>query len=420
MSASSSKKTEESEPVLFTYGEEEDYEVVEPSENLDGIRRIRIFFNNPESERTLLNIIQRQAVICENIRADSDNVNDTIFCELYQDDPSLDNKDLFHLFWKDYVPGMKMAPNFTAKKKLVLACVAAGKAWDDSMKHSPSNLREVMSSSLYVDPPMIEASESMEEMSLDSSHTVDPKSSLGKQLKVYRQALVNYYLSDGNKTGISTKDNDKSRNVRFLRDTTENIISFAQHYDGYVEPNLLEEIQNVYTTSVIHDRHLSKGHGRRFDPPTVSKPGTNAQGGRGSTSGRRTAKNRLPPTAPRALRESARQSRGKQREDSPKDKYGYRENYERHTYEEDGPHDSRDSRDEEYHHSDRRESDHRERIERERRSYREREAYEDEDENPVWRSSGGAMLPMEERYRNSRDSPRKRRDRGSSYDTPRR
>lgn len=75
-------------------------------------------------------------------------------------------------------------------------------------------------------------------------------------LQVYQAAKADYYLGDSNKSGFSTKKTDKFSNVRFLRDSSENLLRWMKS-EGYDNHPLLAEIQKVSEASCIHAEHLA-------------------------------------------------------------------------------------------------------------------------------------------------------------------
>ncbi|KAJ6005666.1 hypothetical protein N7451_003610 [Penicillium sp. IBT 35674x] len=81
-------------------------------------------------------------------------------------------------------------------------------------------------------------------------------SQLQRPMAVYRQALVDYYLADANKDGHSNKQADKLKNVRFLRDTAENILHIAEN-EGLKNSGLYRQVQQVFQCSRNHALYLS-------------------------------------------------------------------------------------------------------------------------------------------------------------------
>ncbi|KAJ6102352.1 hypothetical protein N7486_004779 [Penicillium sp. IBT 16267x] len=254
----------------------------------ESIMDIRALFNEPTSEKVLLGLIGRQVLVCRNTSGEDGYSNDCILCRLWKKDPSIDNKALFSMYVNEYMPGMKMAPKYDQKVKIVHACLAAGKAWDDAMEHPPNNVDEIMSTSypwakdsqslsLWSDETTEHAVLSeVDETSADlSTSTVqNPKISTTKaeyelescsaktmsQLQnptlIYRQALVDYYLADANKSGYSDKATDKFNNVRFLRDTTENILRLAEQ-EGLENSGLYRQVDKVFKCSRKHALYLA-------------------------------------------------------------------------------------------------------------------------------------------------------------------
>ncbi|KAJ5123239.1 hypothetical protein N7448_009336 [Penicillium atrosanguineum] len=88
---------------------------------------------------------------------------------------------------------------------------------------------------------------------------------LDKLIQVYHVAKADYYLGDANKSGISDKSTDKFTNVRFLRDTAENLLRClkAQGEDHHLIP----EVERVVTASCEHAERLAGGRKRIFEDP---------------------------------------------------------------------------------------------------------------------------------------------------------
>lgn len=85
-------------------------------------------------------------------------------------------------------------------------------------------------------------------------------SQLQRPMAVYRQALVDYYLADANQGGHSDKK-AQLKNVRFLRDTAENILHIAEN-EGLKNSGLYRQVQQVFQCSRNHALYLS-GERRR-------------------------------------------------------------------------------------------------------------------------------------------------------------
>ena len=96
-------------------------------------------------------------------------------------------------------------------------------------------------------------SDAEHELELCSASTV---SKLQRPMTVYRQALVDYYLADANKSGHSNKSTDKLNNVRFLRDSAENILRLAEQ-EGLKNSGLYCQVDKVHKCSRDHALYLS-------------------------------------------------------------------------------------------------------------------------------------------------------------------
>ena len=80
--------------------------------------------------------------------------------------------------------------------------------------------------------------------------------SLENLVQVYQVAKTDYYLGDADKSGVSTKKTDKFSNVRFLRDSSENLLRWMLS-EGYNDHPLLAEVRKVAEASRGHAEHLS-------------------------------------------------------------------------------------------------------------------------------------------------------------------
>lgn len=75
-------------------------------------------------------------------------------------------------------------------------------------------------------------------------------------VQVYQVAKADYYLGDADKTGVSTKKTDKFSNVRFLRDSSENLLRWMRS-EGYQSHPLQMEVQKVADASRGHAEYLA-------------------------------------------------------------------------------------------------------------------------------------------------------------------
>ncbi|KAJ6113525.1 hypothetical protein N7523_006842 [Penicillium sp. IBT 18751x] len=88
---------------------------------------------------------------------------------------------------------------------------------------------------------------------------------LDKLIQVYHAAKAEYYLGDANKSGISDKSTDKFTNVRFLRDTAENLLRCLK---AQMEDHpLIPEVERVVSASCEHAERLAGGRKRIFENP---------------------------------------------------------------------------------------------------------------------------------------------------------
>lgn len=93
---------------------------------------------------------------------------------------------------------------------------------------------------------------------------------LTKLIHVYHCAKADYYISDANKTGFTDRTTDKFSNVRFLRDTAENLLR-CFHSDGLDNHYLLPEVERVAAASREHAERLAGGRKRIFENPGEEK-----------------------------------------------------------------------------------------------------------------------------------------------------
>lgn len=94
---------------------------------------------------------------------------------------------------------------------------------------------------------------------------VKNESALDKLIRVYHIAKADYYIADANKTGVSDKSTDKFSNVRFLRDTAENLLRCLKAEAG--NHPLIPEVERVVTASCEHAERLAGGRKRIFEDP---------------------------------------------------------------------------------------------------------------------------------------------------------
>ncbi|KAJ5106758.1 hypothetical protein N7456_003433 [Penicillium angulare] len=261
---------------------------LEASAHFGPTNSIRELLKDPYSQRTLMNMIRRQ-VNLSNDRTESDVIYpDSLLIELYLERYSFDNLKLFSLYIIEYLPGMKNA-TYVERLKILNATLAAGKAWDDAIETPPKSVSDVMSGSYYwsqSDPASSFSTTTTPETiapatgnetgcttrqsnanTIECHSARDPyeqESPLAKLNRVYHQALVDYYIADANKSGISDKSTDKFSNVRFLRDTAENLIRVADE-NGFPHNERYEEIRKVRDFSKEHAQWLAGGRKRVFD-----------------------------------------------------------------------------------------------------------------------------------------------------------
>lgn len=105
--------------------------------------------------------------------------------------------------------------------------------------------------------------------------------SLENLVNVYQVAKTDYYLGDADKSGVSTKKTDKFSNVRFLRDSSENLLRWMLS-EGYDDHPLLAEVRKVAEASRGHAEHLA-GSKRNYE----QRNGENCERGRRHANKRR-------------------------------------------------------------------------------------------------------------------------------------
>ncbi|KAJ5803175.1 uncharacterized protein N7503_005625 [Penicillium pulvis] len=98
-------------------------------------------------------------------------------------------------------------------------------------------------------------------------------SQLQRPMAVYRQALVDYYLADAKQGGHSDKK-AQLRNVRFLRDTAENILHIAEN-EGLKNSGLYRQVQQVFQSSRNHALYLSEDRRRQTNQVKSDSSGGN-------------------------------------------------------------------------------------------------------------------------------------------------
>ncbi|KAJ5713611.1 uncharacterized protein N7483_010792 [Penicillium malachiteum] len=210
-----------------------------------GLTAVLEVFGDETSKKTLLNIIAREVHMCKTHNEHRANYPDGRLVQLFGEDPSIENELLFKHYITEHIPGMDTANNISQRIQIARACLAAGKAWDEAMQNprgtGPSN-RETQ----------------------DGAEFQDPNRPIVKLSKVYREALVNYYLADANKSGVSDKATDKFSNVRFLRDTAENLLRTAGD-EGMRGTRFYEDVERVRDASCEHAQWLAGGRKRTFD-----------------------------------------------------------------------------------------------------------------------------------------------------------
>ncbi|KAJ6036694.1 hypothetical protein N7540_000973 [Penicillium herquei] len=210
-----------------------------------GLTAVLEVFSDEASKKTFLNIIAREVQMCETHNEHRANYPDGRLVQLFREDPSIKNELLFKHYIAEHIPGMDTAANMSQRIKIARACLAAGKAWDEAMRTpqgtGPSN-----------------------RATQDGIESQDPNRPIVKLSKVYREALVNYYLADANKSGVSDKATDKFSNVRFLRDTAENLLRTAGDEGMHGTP-FYEEVERVRDSSCEHAQWLAGGRKRTFD-----------------------------------------------------------------------------------------------------------------------------------------------------------
>ncbi|KAJ5740294.1 hypothetical protein N7493_000166 [Penicillium malachiteum] len=212
-----------------------------------GLTAVLEVFNDDASKKTLLNMIRREVQMCEMHSEHRANYPDGRLVQLFEEDPSVKNDLLFKHYVAQHIPGMDTAADISQMIQIARASLAAGKAWDEAL--AMDNPRGTVRSN---------------HVTLDDIEAQDPNRPIVKLTKVYREALVNYYLSDANKSGVSDKSTDKFSNVRFLRDTAENLLRTAGE-EGMRGTQFYEEVERVRNSSCEHAQWLAGGRKRTFD-----------------------------------------------------------------------------------------------------------------------------------------------------------
>ncbi|KAJ5159765.1 uncharacterized protein N7482_006769 [Penicillium canariense] len=206
--------------------------VTNPSRVLEDI------LEDQKKSRTLYNMIRRQAKFIEAERSkDFDlgeiTIFDKVLVDLWREGHQLKNIGLLEFFIEEYMMA-KTVRGYREKKVIVYAYLRAQE--------------------------MIDADAEVKA----EGFTAQQASPLDKLIRVYQDAKADFYFSDANKSGVSNKCNDKFNNVRFLRDTAENLYRHMKANNLESHP-LLPEVTKTVNVSQQHAEHLAGGRKRIFE-----------------------------------------------------------------------------------------------------------------------------------------------------------
>ncbi|GLI81873.1 hypothetical protein PoHVEF18_010267 [Penicillium ochrochloron] len=203
--------------------------------------------------RTLYNMVQHRYKFLTTGRSDNDEdgemtVFDKVLIDLWHQEHQLENIGLLEFFIEEFM--MAKSVNTYPEKKALVFAQLHGQELIDAAFSNPEHL----------------------EFTLEEIETIvkegdaRQESALGKLIRVYQEAKADFYFSDADKSGISNKCNDKFNNVRFLRDTAENLLRHmkAQGHDSHP---LMPEVEKMIAVSGRHAEHLSGGRKRVFELP---------------------------------------------------------------------------------------------------------------------------------------------------------
>ncbi|KAJ5371073.1 uncharacterized protein N7496_007165 [Penicillium cataractarum] len=201
-------------------------EVTEPSQVLLAI------LENEDKARTLYNMVERQYKFISAERSDDDERGemttfDKVLIEMWHEEQQLQNIGLLEFFLEEYLMA-KSVDTYAEKKALVFAYLEAGALIDAGLTQQDSALENL--------------------------------------IRVYQEAKARVYYSDADKSGISNKETDKFSNVRFLRDTAENLCRHMKAH-GHESHPLMPEVEKIVDISAKHAEHLAGGRKRVFEAP---------------------------------------------------------------------------------------------------------------------------------------------------------
>ncbi|KAJ5194959.1 uncharacterized protein N7498_008397 [Penicillium cinerascens] len=188
---------------------------------------------------------------------------DKILMKHFNDGLPMKNIGLLELFIDNYA-AIRDKNSAVDKETAVCAFLTAQKIIDNAGR-SPVNgePRKAVSSHLGGCSTTL-ADQSVKPFKTDDRETKN-KVVLNNLIQVYHAAKADYYIADANKTGISDKSTDKFSNVRFLRDTAENLLRCLKAETG--DHPLVPEVERVVNASCAHAERLAGGRKRIFEDP---------------------------------------------------------------------------------------------------------------------------------------------------------
>ncbi|OOQ88054.1 hypothetical protein PEBR_14750 [Penicillium brasilianum] len=220
-------------------------EVTEPSNVLVEI------LNDESKARTLYNMIERQYKFISTERSDEEErgemtIFDKVLVDMWHEEHQLQNIGLLEFFLEEYLMA-KSVDTYAEKKALVFAHLEAG-ALIDAAFANPDQLE------LVAGPAETTENEGLTQQ----------ESALDNLIRVYQEAKASVYYSDADKSGISNKETDKFNNVRFLRDSAENLCRHMKAH-GHESHPLMPEVEKMVEISAKHAEHLAGGRKRVFE-----------------------------------------------------------------------------------------------------------------------------------------------------------
>ncbi|KAJ5690503.1 hypothetical protein N7462_004895 [Penicillium macrosclerotiorum] len=225
--------------------------------------------SNREHARLLHHAMRRQVKSISDRSSIYDDGEVTVFdkalVELYKQGDQLKNIGLLELFLTEFLVTGTSA-TLKQEEAVVHALLAAQKAIDKILDHDKlvSN-RDANNGHLSTVAERDRDDHDGVKIKVEMETQAKNEKALEKLIGVYQAALADYYLKDASKSGLSDKQSDKFTNVRFLRDTAENLLRYMKSEDFLNHP-LLPQVEKVVHLSQDHAERLA-GRKRIFELP---------------------------------------------------------------------------------------------------------------------------------------------------------